>query len=334
MASLQLAMNSNVLPPVLANAALLIAAPSLGCLNRYTRAITDLCRAYGLPVPDLAKVLEHRVTTPPSLATTTEFDGCTKETMGTSDIMESKPELTVIKIEKEFSSNENDYEIPAYDRCSNEVQNCISLKEEMDKGTNETLRTSHKIQELTQVQFALNKTKSTISEKVQALKAKNPKNVPLGMGTLPAKNGNGYYLYDKSVRDILHNYRKSQTTPALQEGNMVLGCFMSVKFSQNEYEEPVNCGMYYTTNDRGSTPSPCLHILTKNEGWTHVSFTKVSVVSIWNRESIIIHYFSVQNDEFKTIYIHPHATKLSNGNIRSKRDATLEIIHQLHTFIG
>ena len=60
MSSIQQSMNHSVLPSALANAALLIAAPSLGCIKTYTRTFTDLCKAYGLPLPDLTHILEHR----------------------------------------------------------------------------------------------------------------------------------------------------------------------------------------------------------------------------------------------------------------------------------
>ena len=45
-----------VLAPALANAALLVAAPSLGCLRTYNSVLTDLYNANGLPMPDLAPV--------------------------------------------------------------------------------------------------------------------------------------------------------------------------------------------------------------------------------------------------------------------------------------
>ena len=45
-----------VLAPALANAALLVAAPSLGCLRTYNSVLTDLYQANGLPMPDLAPV--------------------------------------------------------------------------------------------------------------------------------------------------------------------------------------------------------------------------------------------------------------------------------------
>ena len=45
-----------VLAPALANAALLVAAPSLGCLHTYTSVLTDLYQANGLPMPDLSQV--------------------------------------------------------------------------------------------------------------------------------------------------------------------------------------------------------------------------------------------------------------------------------------
>ena len=49
-----------VLAPALANAALLIAAPSLGCLRTYTTVLTDLYQANGLPKPDLARVFGYK----------------------------------------------------------------------------------------------------------------------------------------------------------------------------------------------------------------------------------------------------------------------------------
>ncbi|CAL4245261.1 unnamed protein product [Meganyctiphanes norvegica] len=45
-----------VIAPALANAALLVAAPSLGCLRTYISILTDLHQANGLPVPDLELV--------------------------------------------------------------------------------------------------------------------------------------------------------------------------------------------------------------------------------------------------------------------------------------
>lgn len=61
-------MKDAILAPALANASQLISAPSLGCLNTYISAFTDLCRAYGIAVPDLKGVLQHipMTTTTPS----------------------------------------------------------------------------------------------------------------------------------------------------------------------------------------------------------------------------------------------------------------------------
>ena len=70
MSSIEVSIKEAVLPPALANAALLIAAPSLGCLNTYCRALTDLCRAYSLPLPDLAQVLQYRPMTTSSITST------------------------------------------------------------------------------------------------------------------------------------------------------------------------------------------------------------------------------------------------------------------------
>ena len=53
----QAATTAFVLAPALANAALLVAAPSLGCLRTYISALTDLYKANSLPVPDLTLVL-------------------------------------------------------------------------------------------------------------------------------------------------------------------------------------------------------------------------------------------------------------------------------------
>ena len=47
------------LAPALANAALLVAAPTLGCLRTYTSVLTDLYNANGLPMPDLAPVFGY-----------------------------------------------------------------------------------------------------------------------------------------------------------------------------------------------------------------------------------------------------------------------------------
>ena len=47
-----------VLAPALANAALLVAAPTLGCLRTYNSVLTDLYQANGLPMPDLAPVFD------------------------------------------------------------------------------------------------------------------------------------------------------------------------------------------------------------------------------------------------------------------------------------
>ena len=67
-----------VLAPALANAALLVAAPSLGCLSIYINTITDLYKANGLPVPDLAHIHQHRSVKPdcyqePSHDSTVDF---------------------------------------------------------------------------------------------------------------------------------------------------------------------------------------------------------------------------------------------------------------------
>ncbi|CAL4169053.1 unnamed protein product [Meganyctiphanes norvegica] len=43
----------SVIAPALANAALLVASPSLGCIRTYIRILKDLHQANGLPVPDL-----------------------------------------------------------------------------------------------------------------------------------------------------------------------------------------------------------------------------------------------------------------------------------------
>ena len=72
MANMELSKES-ILPPALANAALLIAAPNLGCLSTYTRALTDLCAAYCVPVPDLTPILQYK--TVPSSASATNTDG-------------------------------------------------------------------------------------------------------------------------------------------------------------------------------------------------------------------------------------------------------------------
>ena len=60
----------DLLPSALSNAALLIAAPSLGCLRTYTRTLTDLFRAYSLPEPDLSHVLHYGRATSLSPVTT------------------------------------------------------------------------------------------------------------------------------------------------------------------------------------------------------------------------------------------------------------------------
>ena len=75
------------MPSALANVALLIAAPSLGCLNTYIKALSDLYRAYSLPVPDLANVHQYGSTLPSSITSV----GCHEVTSFVID--KQKPSL-------------------------------------------------------------------------------------------------------------------------------------------------------------------------------------------------------------------------------------------------
>ena len=64
---INLAIKSAVLSPVLVNAGLLLAAPSVGCLNTHTTSYNldmepSTCESYGLPLPDLIHIIERRST--------------------------------------------------------------------------------------------------------------------------------------------------------------------------------------------------------------------------------------------------------------------------------
>ena len=101
-----------VLPSALANAALLIAAPSLGCLSTYTRAFTDLCKAYGLAEPDLSLVLDYR----PELAATVRSPNTIKypeAKLNTLDLRYLEQELSELKKETKISGfKEEFYDLP------------------------------------------------------------------------------------------------------------------------------------------------------------------------------------------------------------------------------
>ena len=125
MASIPQSVTHYLLPSALANAALLIAAPSLGCLKTYTRTFTDLCKSYGFPVPDMTPILDHKpaaLNNVPDLITPvrTSFQitpkklvNCLETTHDTMDLGELKLELSVIA---------SDYVIPGF----NEHYYCLS----------------------------------------------------------------------------------------------------------------------------------------------------------------------------------------------------------------
>lgn len=121
MASTELLIKEVVLSPALANAALLIAAPSLGCLNTYTKTFIDLCTAYGLPLPDLVHILQY---SPMALSSSSislpKTDCFRKPTQVTPDIQE--PPAKYIEIKKE----PEDFEIDTIDiKC--EINNNKTL---------------------------------------------------------------------------------------------------------------------------------------------------------------------------------------------------------------
>ena len=145
MASIQQSMNHSMLPSALANAALLIAAPSLGCLKTYTRTFTDLCKAYGLPVPDLTHILKHKaelsamqstmITPVRSSFTITpkKLVKCLETNHDTMDLQELKLELSDIS---------NEYDIPKF----NEEYYCLSSSSSLVSkllGSNITITQDH-----------------------------------------------------------------------------------------------------------------------------------------------------------------------------------------------
>ena len=299
----QLSVNCDVLPPALANAALLIAAPSLGCLNTYTTAITDLCRSYGLPVPDLAQVLEYRPTTSPS---TKELVSCSKETHNSTGSLEPKAELVQQKMEHEckpikdeFESSESESIAEVDNDTNSPVENpqitLVCKKAQpvgyygddnpttIDMKRPRTRRDCSKRSSanITQVRVPVSKEPEQPSPVIENCLTPPESPQYLNDTSYSEQPRDSTPLPQNRLYNILHNNGKSQATPSLEEAKMILShCRMPVKYAKSDIQEPINCGMYVTTIEQGSVYTPFLHIHSKRDGWTNVGLCLEDIVPL------------------------------------------------------
>ena len=104
--TLPTAAEAAVMAPALANVALLVAAPQLGCLHTYIRTLTALYEANGLSVPDLSHVMETSDSFMESLMKESPIISRTAATASVEVSTEDQEDRSVCILRKD-SSNES-----------------------------------------------------------------------------------------------------------------------------------------------------------------------------------------------------------------------------------
>ena len=113
-----------VLPPFLANVALLITAPSLGCLNTYVKTLTDLCMVYNVPMPDFKHILQYKPTLSSMIPLTMPDTYQNDSSPGTSETKnELKNEYTLHDVD---IVKHEQLDIPGADTVEFRCHTCVS----------------------------------------------------------------------------------------------------------------------------------------------------------------------------------------------------------------
>lgn len=337
MTSIEVAIKDAVLPAVLANAALLIAAPSLGCLNTYTRALSDLCRAYSLSVPDLTQVLQYRSTSSTSITSVKSNEGqeVTPGSMYLQDLNAKikgeyvEPELDTVK--QEFAEEYKDM----YMACRKTPAPYKSHIPVANQNTSVGL----------EAQPAL----SLLPDDQQLTKPATPQNTNAVNGILLQENipGKAHQVLDvpspaSSDKSIKQSKYNMITRASILESDGKVRIYsleeaktnrlMPVKRLRNNMD-PLYCGMYVITEVEGPASSSFLCITFKEGKRFKIPFTHICEISSWTRNCFIIHYSS-QDGQRKTYCIESGATNTSDGKMRSGFENNSAMLNWLQTFLG